>query len=272
VLRLVSAVTVALLAFGCGARTELDLDPPCEQEGATRPCVSICGPGVERCIAGFWGECSAPLPGDTIALTGVVRDFRKSHPDFETTIADDRGIVGPVLGSDGKPVYAGDPATPTTHGQERFDEWYRDVSGVNLRTEHAIELRRIGGGEPRYQTSLPAFFPIDGELFGNEGNNHNFHFTFELATEFRYLGGEIFSFTGDDDLWVFIAGRLAIDLGGIHSAETGAVSIDTMADELGLERGAIVPLSLFFAERHTSQSTFAIDTTIAEFRVCPDDA
>jgi hypothetical protein len=32
----------------------------------------------------------------------------------------------------------------------------------------------------------------------------------------------------------------------------------------------VVPLDLFFAERHTSASTFAIDTTIAEFRACGD--
>jgi fibro-slime domain-containing protein len=265
------ALSLAWLAVGCGARTELELGSPCERLGATRPCASICGAGVETCIDGFWSECSAPLPGPTIGLTGVVRDFRTSHPDFETTIGDDRGIVEPWLGDDGKPVYAGEPTTLTTHGKDRFDEWYRDVPGVNLRTEHTIVLQRVGGGEPRYQVSLPAFFPIDGQLFGNQGNSHNFHFTFELATEFRYVGGEIFTFTGDDDLWAFIAGRLAIDLGGIHSAETASVSVDAVALELGLERGAIVPLSLFFAERHTTESSFAIDTTIVEFRVCPGE-
>jgi fibro-slime domain-containing protein len=49
------------------------------------------------------------------------------------------------------------------------------------------------------------------------------------------------------------------------------VSVDAVALELGLERGAIVPLSLFFAERHTTESSFAIDTTIVEFRVCPGE-
>src|SRR6266702_234716 len=43
-------------------------------------------------------------------LTGVIRDFSMSgstrHPDFENVIADDKGIVAPLLGSDFKPVYA----------------------------------------------------------------------------------------------------------------------------------------------------------------------
>jgi len=30
------------------------------------------------------------------------------------------------------------------------------------------------------------------------------------------------------------------------------------------------PPSLFFAERHTSSSTFRIDTIIAEFNACPE--
>jgi len=56
----------------------------------------------------------------------------------------------------------------------------------------------------------------------------------------------------------------------IHGTESAGVDLDSSAAMLGIERGTIYPLALFFAERHTSASTFAIDTTIAEFRVCPD--
>ena len=77
-------------------------------------------------------------PGVCSGLYGVVRDFKMStkggsNPDFEQPPQDDRGVVTDTLGSDGKPVY-GDHAsgTPTTHGKDYFDQWYRDVDGVNM--------------------------------------------------------------------------------------------------------------------------------------------
>jgi fibro-slime domain-containing protein len=38
----------------------------------------------------------------------------------------------------------------------------------------------------------------------------------------------------------------------------------------GTAPGEVYPLALFFAERHTTSSTFRIDTTIAELEVCPE--
>ncbi|MBW2455262.1 MAG: fibro-slime domain-containing protein, partial [Deltaproteobacteria bacterium] len=79
------------------------------------------------------GECGSELHG-------TIRDFQQAHPDFEYVIQDDLGIVEEDLGPDGKPVYAGNPTTPTTTGQENFDQWYRDVDGVNIAIPLAIPL------------------------------------------------------------------------------------------------------------------------------------
>ena len=193
-------------------------------------------------------------------LTGTIRDFQISHPDFENYNGADPGIVLEDLGSDGKPVYAGQAGNPSTSGKENFDQWYRDVPGVNLSTGFTLTLTNTGGTIFSYDN--PEFFPIDNQLFGNEGNNHNFHFTFELHTQFYYSGGESFSFTGDDDLFTFINGKLAIDLGGVHGAETGSIDLDASASELGITPGNIYPLDFFFAERHTSESHFRIDTSL----------
>jgi fibro-slime domain-containing protein len=104
------------------------------------------------------------------------------------------------------------------------------------------------------------FFPLDNAGFGNQGLNHNFSFTTEIHTSFRYNGGEQFTFIGDDDVWVFIDNRLAIDLGGRHAKETGTVQLDSFS---GLVKGNVYDLAVFHAERHTTESHFRIDTTLA---------
>ena len=102
--------------------------------------------------------------------------------------------------------------------------------------------------------------PLSGT--GTDGKQHDFGFTTEIHTQFKYAGGEQFTFTGDDDLWVFINKKLAIDLGGLHSPETSTVALDASAAMLGLAQGGVYPLDLFHAERHTEGSTFRVDTTL----------
>ncbi|MFI4898171.1 MAG: fibro-slime domain-containing protein [Phycisphaerales bacterium JB059] len=159
--------------------------------------------------------------------------------------------------------------------EESFSQWYRDIMGVNASTVIPLTLRRQGDSN-RYifdsatdapYVSIGGFFPIDGELYGDYASTgHNFHFTTEIRTQFVYRADDeqVFKFTGDDDVWVFIDGRLVIDLGGLHSRKEQFLDLNRLD---WLEDGRTYELSIFHAERRTTQSNFRIETTLNLRRV-----
>jgi fibro-slime domain-containing protein len=86
--------------------------------------------------------------------------------------------------------------------------------------------------------------------------NHNFHFTSEVRFWFEYRDDvlQTLDFTGDDDVWVFINNKLALDLGGIHVPLEGSVDVNA----LGLTNGHVYEIAVFQAERQTNGSSYRL--------------
>lgn len=133
----------------------------------------------------------------------------------------------------------------------------------------------------------PPFFPIDGRGFGNfstevigghlgmrdqpiapDGRRykglHNFSFTMEMHNKFEFQNGLVFTFEGDDGLWLFINNRLVVDMGGCGHSAPSTIDLDTLFNGVGapLETGKWYTFDLFSWENMVVNSQIEISTNI----------
>ncbi|MBR4783804.1 MAG: fibro-slime domain-containing protein [Fibrobacter sp.] len=109
----------------------------------------------------------------------------------------------------------------------------------------------------------------DGCDFPTETRNQ--HFCFESHANFTYNEGQEFTFRGDDDIWVFINKKIAVDNGGAHLAAPGHVVLKNLnahytpgcsGDNCFLVPGKDYPIDIFFCDRRTSMSNVIIKTNM----------
>lgn len=114
-------------------------------------------------------------------------------------------------------------------------------------------------------------FPLDG-VSSDEGvyksnisqRQHNYHYALVSHSYFYYDETKdlYFEFTGDDDVYLFINEKLALDLGGAHLAANKRINLNDMKAQLGLVHGKIYKFDFFYLERHTDFSNFYVNTNI----------
>ncbi len=162
-----------------------------------------------------------------------------------------------VLLNDSKGT-AGIASTGGVDSVDSFGQWYRDVLGMNLSAPHTIDLVRDGDGI--YEFLSDEFYPIDGQLHGNQGDPHNNYFTFRFTAYFTYeaCNAQFFEFMGSDDAWLFIDRSMAIDLGGIMPGTDQHVDLD----RLGLVDGEMYAMQFFYAHRNPTQAIFRVRTNV----------
>ncbi len=139
-----------------------------------------------------------------------------------------------------------------------FSCWFEDRPGYNVSTIRPVTL--VKGSDGVYTFSTPDFHPIDNALYGNGGAAHNRGFTcaFDATFTYKECGGQFFELSGDGDAWLFVDGKLVMDIGG---AKVGARQHVDM-DRQGLTDGQTVKFQLFTAQRSTTHAGLGIRTNI----------
>ena len=266
---------------------------------------------------GFTCTDLATTPPASIALPVLLRDFigvgnelagATPHTDFNGLNGSGvLGIVEPTLTA-GKPklncpggdctqnpgaLYYGGAARPNISNAANFLQWFTTTANVNLPSAITIPLARQGltstyqwdSADTAVNGGKDYFDPVGltgGWIAAGKEQSvctpaRNVSFTSETHFVFEYQGGERFDFAGDDDTWVFVNNKLALDLGGLHTPKTGNFVLDptngsaTFSSDmpqagsvaLGLVKGNIYEVVMFQAERNQCGSNFKV--TLRDF-------
>lgn len=98
---------------------------------------------------------------------------------------------------------------------------------------------------------------------GDDGKDHNSFFGMHYTVKFNltkdYVGPLEYLFFGDDDLWIFLDGKLVVDIGGVHSSVGEYVNL---WDHIKKGTEGEHTLSVFYTERGASGSTCYMNFTL----------
>ena len=187
----------------------------------------------------------------------------------------EQGLVDYELGEDHLPVFHAGKKT-TNKALDATERWFKAVEGKSASYIGALKMDyEVSGAE--FSFYQDRFYPVDeakfseGDVVNKDGHNHLFTMSFAVPFTVLANGGEQFEIAADDDTFVFVGDRLAIDLGGVHGVMGGRFEIHddgevytAIGDEepaysgIRLNGGDGSMVRIFHADRDASQSVFNV--------------
>lgn len=253
--------------------------------------------GETKEINGGNGKTSSEIP---IVLKGIVDDIltdEDGKPDPEGNVKFNVSAPNNLFTAEGTGVTEynyrlgfqqdGDTFTLQSVSDKEGNKVLSDLTKVTWDAGAAYSNRfwpldSVAGGnhDPLMGNGNYALLDSGGNCQGtgpippnDDGGLHNWHFGMTYAIKFKvgdYTGPMEFYFRGDDDFWLFIDGKKAIDIGGIHSAVGEKIDLRQWMIENGLldsngkeiEKDHEYTMKIFYMERGGSGSCCYMQYTL----------
>ncbi len=202
-----------------------------------------------------WYLLNTIYQADTNMTTVTGTDMKEhSVPIYGMAVDAYKSIV---LTDNGTGTYSFEAGYSGTKKDVRYDRESGTIyNGTNGGDESGFyPLEDLGYEQPGLLTAT--------SKVNNGAKNGSFTLRGESQFVYNKDSNLYFTFTGDDDVYMYINGVLALDLGGAHGRNSKTVNLNDLdPTKYGLKEGQVATFTFFYMERCSDASTFGIETNM----------